>query len=110
MCLLVHMQLILYLVKSTRIWIADYMLSTYGTGAIMAVPAHDDRDYEFAKKFDLPIIEVIEGGNVEEAAYTGEGKHINSGKLDGLENEAAITKAIQLLEQKVLAKRKLITN
>lgn len=58
----------------------------------------------------MPIIEVIEGGNVEEAAYTGEGKHINSGELDGLENEAAITKAIQLLEKKVLAKRKLITN
>ena len=52
----------------------------------------------------MPIIEVIEGGNVEEAAYTGEGKHINSGELDGLENEAAITKAIQLLEKKVLAK------
>ncbi|HEG8985617.1 TPA: leucine--tRNA ligase [Staphylococcus aureus] len=86
--------------EKVQIWIADYVLSTYGTGAIMAVPAHDDRDYEFAKKFDLPIIEVIEGGNVEEAAYTGEGKHINSGELDGLENEAAITKAIQLLEQK----------
>ncbi|EVU31921.1 leucyl-tRNA synthetase [Staphylococcus aureus W60774] len=92
--------------KKVQIWIADYVLSTYGTGAIMAVPAHDDRDYEFAKKFDLPIIEVIEGGNVEEAAYTGEGKHINSGELDGLENEAAITKAIQLLEQKGAGEKK----
>ncbi|HDI8193629.1 TPA: leucine--tRNA ligase [Staphylococcus aureus] len=92
--------------EKVQIWIADYVLSTYGTGAIMAVPAHDDRDYEFAKKFDLPIIEVIEGGNVEEAAYTGEGKHINSGELGGLENEAAITKAIQLLEQKGAGEKK----
>ncbi len=92
--------------EKVQIWIADYVLSTYGTGAIMAVPAHDDRDYECAKKFDLPIIEVIEGGNVEEAAYTGEGKHINSGELDGLENEAAITKAIQLLEQKGAGEKK----
>ncbi|WP_192829447.1 leucine--tRNA ligase [Staphylococcus aureus] len=92
--------------EKVQIWIADYVLSTYGTGAIMAVPAHDDRDYEFAKKFDLPIIEVIKGGNVEEAAYTGEGKHINSGELDGLENEAAITKAIQLLEQKGAGEKK----
>ncbi|EOD8639878.1 leucine--tRNA ligase [Staphylococcus aureus] len=92
--------------EKVQIWIADYVLSTYGTGAMMAVPAHDDRDYEFAKKFDLPIIEVIEGGNVEEAAYTGEGKHINSGELDGLENEAAITKAIQLLEQKGAGEKK----
>ncbi|CAA4016143.1 leucyl-tRNA synthetase [Staphylococcus aureus] len=92
--------------EKVQIWIADYVLSTYGTGAIMAVPAHDDGDYEFAKKFDLPIIEVIEGGNVEEAAYTGEGKHINSGELDGLENEAAITKAIQLLEQKGAGEKK----
>ncbi|HHB4261062.1 TPA: leucine--tRNA ligase [Staphylococcus aureus] len=92
--------------EKVQIWIADYVLSTYGTGAIMAVPAHDDRDYEFAKKFDLPIIEVIEGGNVEEAAYTGEGKHINSGEFDGLENEAAITKAIQLLEQKGAGEKK----
>lgn len=92
--------------EKVQIWIADYVLSTYGTGAIMAVPAHDDRDYEFAKKFDLLIIEVIEGGNVEEATYTGEGKHINSGELDGLENEAAITKAIQLLEQKGAGEKK----
>ena len=58
--------------KEIPIWIADYVLSTYGTGAIMAVPAHDERDYEFAKVFGLNIIPVIEGGNVEEEAYTGE--------------------------------------
>lgn len=52
------------------IWIADYVLASYGTGAVMAVPAHDQRDWEFAKQFDLPIVEVLEGGNVEEAAYT----------------------------------------
>ncbi len=82
------------------IWIADYVLSTYGTGAVMAVPGHDERDHEFATKFNLPIIEVIEGGEVQKYAYTGEGKHINSGELDGLENEAAISKAIELLESK----------
>ena len=80
------------------IWIADYVLSSYGTGAVMAVPAHDERDHEFATKFDLPIIEVIEGGDVHKEAYTGEGQHVNSGELNGLENEAAIAKAIELLE------------
>ena len=80
------------------IWIADYVLSSYGTGAVMAVPAHDERDHEFATKFDLPIIEVIEGGNVQKEAYTGEGQHVNSGELNGLDNEAAIAKAIELLE------------
>ena len=55
------------------IWIADYVLATYGTGAIMAVPAHDERDYEFAKQFDLPIVEVVAGGDVAEEAYTGDG-------------------------------------
>ncbi|MBO8156690.1 MAG: leucine--tRNA ligase [Bacillaceae bacterium] len=80
------------------VWIADYVLMSYGTGAIMAVPAHDERDYEFAKKFDLPIKEVVEGGNVEKEAYTGDGKHINSGILDGLNKEEAIDKAIEWLE------------
>lgn len=80
------------------IWIADYVLSSYGTGAVMAVPAHDERDHEFATKFDLPIIEVIEGGNVQKEAYTGKGQHVNSGELNGLDNEAAIAKAIELLE------------
>ena len=88
------------------IWIADYVLSTYGTGAVMAVPGHDERDHEFATKFNLPIIEVIEGGEVQKYAYTGEGKHINSGELDGLENEAAISKAIKLLESKGAGEKK----
>ncbi|WP_337194141.1 leucine--tRNA ligase [Staphylococcus epidermidis] len=88
------------------IWIADYVLSTYGTGAVMAVPGHDERDHEFATKFNLPIIEVIEGGEVQKYAYTGEGKHINSGELDGLENEAAISKAIELLESKGAGEKK----
>ena len=88
------------------IWIADYVLSTYGTGAVMAVPGHDERDQEFATKFNLPIIEVIEGGEVQKYAYTGEGKHINSGELDGLENEAAISKAIELLESKGAGEKK----
>ena len=88
------------------IWIADYVLSTYGTGAVMAVPGHDERDHEFATKFNLPIIEVIEGGEVQKYAYTGEGKHINSGELDGLKNEAAISKAIELLESKGAGEKK----
>lgn len=88
------------------IWIADYVLSTYGTGAVMAVPAHDERDYEFAQKFDLPIKEVIEGGDITKEAYTGNGAHINSGALDGLENEEAITRAISLLEEKGAGEKK----
>ncbi|QHS23080.1 leucine--tRNA ligase [Virgibacillus sp. MSP4-1] len=79
------------------IWIADYVLMSYGTGAIMAVPAHDERDYEFAKKFDLPIREVVEGGNIEKEAYTEDGKHINSDFLNGLEKDEAIDKAIEWL-------------
>lgn len=77
--------------KEMPIWISDYVLSTYGTGAIMAVPAHDQRDYEFAKKFDLAIVPVLEGGNVEEEAFVGDGLHINSEFLDGLDKETAIT-------------------
>ncbi|PTJ86578.1 leucine--tRNA ligase [Staphylococcus simulans] len=88
------------------IWIADYVLSSYGTGAVMAVPAHDERDYEFAQKFDLPIKEVIEGGDISEAAYTGDGPHVNSGALDGLHNAEAITKAIELLEEKGAGEKK----
>lgn len=72
------------------VYISDYVLTSYGTGAIMAVPAHDERDYEFAKKFNLPIIPVLAGGDVGKAAYTGDGKHINSGFLDGLNKEDAI--------------------
>ncbi|MDW4410052.1 leucine--tRNA ligase [Staphylococcus saprophyticus] len=92
--------------QQVPIWIADYVLSTYGTGAVMAVPSGDQRDYEFAKTFDLPIIEVIEGGDMSKEAYTGDGPHINSGELNGLYNEAAIEKAIELLENKNAGTRK----
>jgi leucyl-tRNA synthetase len=81
------------------IWIADYVLMSYGSGAIMAVPAHDERDYEFAKAFSLPIKAVIEGADVEKEAHTGEGAHINSDFLDGMNKEEAITAAIEWLEE-----------
>lgn len=80
------------------IWIADYVLASYGTGAIMAVPAHDERDYEFAKKFELPIKEVVAGGDVSKEAYTGDGEHVNSAFLNGLSKEEAIAKMIEWLE------------
>jgi len=83
--------------KEIPIWIADYVLVSYGTGAIMSVPAHDQRDYEFAKMFDLDIIPVLEGGNIEEEAFIGDGKHINSGFLNGLNKEDAINKATEWL-------------
>ncbi|KPL59119.1 leucine--tRNA ligase [Rossellomorea vietnamensis] len=89
------------------IWIADYVLMSYGSGAIMAVPAHDERDYEFAKEFDLPIVEVVAGGNVEKEAYTGDGDHVNSGFLDGLGKEEAIAKAISWLEEKNIGTKKI---
>lgn len=79
------------------IWVADYVLMSYGTGAIMAVPAHDERDFEFARKFDLSITEVVAGGDVTEEAYIGDGKHVNSGFLDGLGKDEAITKMIEWL-------------
>ena len=85
--------------KEIPIWISDYVLASYGTGAIMAVPAHDDRDYEFAKKFGLPIIPVLEGGNIEEAAWTQDGVHINSDWLNGLGKEEAIAKMIDWLQE-----------
>src|SRR5574344_1892541 len=81
------------------IWISDYVLSTYGRGAIMAVPAHDDRDYEFASKFNISIIEVIEGGDISKEAYTGDGIHVNSGFVDGLNKQDAIDKMIDWLEE-----------
>lgn len=81
------------------IWIADYVLAGYGTGAIMAVPGHDERDYEFAKQFDLPIIEVVEGGDLAKEAYAGDGPHVNSDFLNGLRNEEAIKKMIAWLEE-----------
>lgn len=80
------------------IWIADYVLMSYGTGAIMAVPAHDERDYEFAKKFNLPIKEVVAGGDISKEAYTGDGEHINSDFLNGLNKEEATKKMIEWLE------------
>ncbi|PLS49896.1 leucine--tRNA ligase [Carnobacterium maltaromaticum] len=85
--------------KEIPIWIADYVLATYGTGAIMAVPAHDERDYEFAKTFNLNILPVIEGGNVAEEPYTGDGVHVNSGFLDGLDTKAAIEVMNKWLEE-----------
>ena len=89
------------------IWISDYVLMSYGTGAIMAVPAHDERDYEFAKKFNLEIIPVIEGGDIEVEAYTGDGIHINSEFLNGLNKEDSINKIISYLEEKGQGKKKI---
>ena len=85
--------------KEIPIYISDYVLASYGTGAIMAVPAHDERDYEFAKKFNIPIVQVLDGGDIIDSAYTGDGKHINSGFLDGLNKEDAISKMIIWLEE-----------
>jgi len=82
----------------TPIWIADYVLAGYGTGAIMAVPAHDERDWEFAKTFDLPIVEVVSGGYVQEEAYAGDGAHVNSDILNGLNNADAMARMIEWLE------------
>ncbi|MDM5190420.1 leucine--tRNA ligase [Bacillus sp. DX4.1] len=80
------------------IWIADYVLATYGTGAVMAVPAHDERDYEFAQTFELSMKEVVEGGDITKEAHTGDGAHVNSAFLDGLNKEEAIVKMIEWLE------------
>lgn len=80
------------------IWIADYVLATYGTGAVMAVPAHDERDYEFASTFNLPMKEVVKGGDITKEAYTGDGAHVNSAFLDGLNKEEAIAKMIEWLK------------
>ena len=81
------------------IWISDYVLASYGTGAVMAVPSGDQRDYDFAKKFDLPIKPIIEGADISEGAFSGDGKHINSGFLDGLNNADAKQKMIDWLEE-----------
>ncbi|WP_077614915.1 leucine--tRNA ligase [Caenibacillus caldisaponilyticus] len=88
------------------IWIADYVLATYGSGAIMAVPAHDERDWEFAKKFDLPIRVVVKGGDVDREAYTGDGEHVNSDFLNGLNKEEAINRMIEWLEENGVGRRK----
>lgn len=87
------------------IYIADYVLMGYGHGAIMAVPAHDQRDWDFAKKFDLPIVEVLAGGDVQSEAYTEDGKHVNSEYLNGLGKKDAIEKVIGFLSEKKLAKK-----
>ncbi|WP_079526827.1 leucine--tRNA ligase [Halobacillus hunanensis] len=88
------------------IWVADYVLMSYGSGAIMAVPAHDERDYEFATKYDLPIIEVVDGGEIEGEPYTGDGEHVNSDFLNGLGKDEAIAKAINWLEKNEKGSRK----
>ncbi len=88
------------------IWISDYVLASYGTGAVMAVPAHDDRDFEFAQKFDLPINEVVAGGDVTKEAFTGDGEHVNSDFLDGLYNEEAIQRMTDWLEEHQVGQKK----
>ena len=93
--------------KAIPIWISDYVLMGYGTGAIMAVPAHDERDYAFAKKFDIEIIQVLEGGDISKEAYTEDGLHINSGFLDGLGKQEAIDTMIKWLEERGLGKKKI---
>ena len=87
--------------REIPVYISDYVMMGYGTGAIMAVPAHDDRDYDFAKKFGIDIIEVIKGGNIDEAAYTGNGEMVNSGFLNGMDNKKdSIKKMIDYLTEK----------
>ncbi|HTJ45029.1 MAG TPA: leucine--tRNA ligase [Kofleriaceae bacterium] len=88
------------------VWIADYVLASYGTGAVFACPAGDERDWAFATKFGLPIIEVVAGGDPKVGAYTGDGAHLNSGFLDGLRNEEAKTRVIEWLETQGLGKRR----
>jgi len=91
--------------KEIPIWIADYVLASYGTGAIMAVPAHDDRDFEFAKTFDLEIIPVLAGGDVTKEAFTEDGEHINSEFLNGLNKQEAIDKMVAWLEENGVGKK-----
>ena len=92
--------------KLIPIWIADYVLISYGTGAIMAVPAHDTRDWEFAKKFNLPIIEVLKSEvDVQKQAWTEDGLHVNSDFLNGLNKEDAINKMLEFLEEKKIGKK-----
>ncbi len=89
------------------IYISDYVMMGYGTGAIMAVPAHDDRDFEFAQKYGIEIIEVIQGGNITEAAYVGDGPYVNSGILNGLDNkEEGISRMLEFLEEEGIGKPK----
>ena len=93
--------------KKTPIWISDYVLASYGTGAIMAVPAHDTRDWEFAKKFGIDIIPVLEGGDVTKEAYTEDGKHINSDFLNGMGKQEAIDTMIAWLEEHKCGKKQI---
>ncbi len=91
--------------KQIPVWVADYVLASYGTGAVFACPAHDERDHAFAKKFGLPIIEVVKGGNVDEAAYTGDGPHVNSEFLDGMMIAEAKTTVIAWLQDHKLGEQ-----
>ena len=92
--------------KKIPIFISDYVLANYGTGAIMAVPAHDSRDYAFAKAFNCEIIQVLEGGDISKEAYEGDGTHINSGFLNGLNKEDAIAKMLEYLKEKGIGEQK----
>ena len=93
--------------KVVEVFISDYVMMGYGTGAIMAVPAHDERDYEFAKKFNIPIVQVIEGGDLSKGAYTGDGKMINSGFLNGFTNKKdSIARMLEYLKEKGLGREK----
>lgn len=92
--------------EKVELWIADYVLASYGTGAVMAVPAHDERDYEFATKFNLPITAVIEDNGEVVVPFYGDGKHINSDFINGLNNEEAIAKVIEFLEENKVGRSK----
>ena len=92
--------------EKVELWIADYVLASYGTGAVMAVPAHDERDYEFATKFNLPITAVIEDNGEVVVPFFGDGKHINSDFINGLNNEEAIAKVIEFLEENKVGRSK----
>ncbi|AQR54631.1 leucine--tRNA ligase [Lactobacillus delbrueckii subsp. bulgaricus] len=92
--------------EEVPVWISDYVLATYGTGAVMAVPAHDERDYAFATKFDLPIKEVVEGGDISKEAFAGDGVHVNSDFLNGLHNEEAKAKMVDWLTEKGVGEKK----
>ena len=92
--------------EKVELWIADYVLASYGTGAVMAVPAHDERDYEFATKFNLPIKAVVEDNGEVVVPFYGDGKHINSGFINGLNNEEAIAKVIEFLEENKVGRSK----
>ena len=92
--------------EKVELWIADYVLASYGTGAVMAVPAHDERDYEFATKFNLPIKAIIEDNGEVVVPFYGDGKHINSDFINGLNNEEAIAKVIEFLEENKVGRSK----